>query len=397
MGFEPKVNHNLKRILEKPYPFDVVDENKEKAIEKYGEEFIIDFGIGDPTDATPEVVREAVKESTEETKNKGYPASVGQQSFRDAVSKYMDRRFGVDVSPDEVVATYGAKYACFHIPSYFLNPGREQHVLIPNPGYPPYTSGTLLAGGKPYYMNMLEENDFLPDLDSIPEDVVSKTKLMFINSPHSPTSQIYGEEKLEEIVDFCLDNEIILVSDECYADLYYGEPPLSVLEVDKARECSIVLNSLSKRSMMTGYAVGFLACKNPNILGPYDAIQRKSIQGVANIIQDAAVKAFLDEEHPARMRKIYKERMQALVPVLEDLGCSVAKPKGTFFLWAKTPDGESPLEFSERLLLDKGVNCVPGNLISETFNGVNPGEDRVRFALVQPVEKINEAADRLKS
>jgi LL-diaminopimelate aminotransferase len=390
------LNKNVRKILSAPYPFDLVDANKRKAEKKFGMGFIIDFGIGDPTDPTPEVVRSALKAAADDTKVMGYPSALGSERFLDAVKYYMDMRFNVKVSRQEVLPTYGAKYASFHLPGYFLNPNKGEIALVPNPGYPPYADGATVAGAVPYYLNILEENDFQPDFERIPKKILKKTKMLFLNSPHSPTGKIYGKEKLKEAVDLCNDNNIILVSDECYSDLYYEEPPASILEVKGSDECSLVLNSLSKRSMMTGYAVGFIASKNPDLLEPYAAIQRKSVQGVANVIQYAAAAAFEDDDHPNEMRKTYKQRRDALVPALEETGCTVRKPEGTFFVWAKVPENTTPMAFSEKLLLEKGINCVPGNLISKTQDGVNPGKEYVRFALVPGIEKIKEAVSRLE-
>ena len=396
MAFEVKLNKNIGEILSQPYPFDVVDQNKAKAVEKFGKDFLIDFGIGDPTDPTPEIVRESCKNAIDARKSDGYPASVGHEEFRAAVCDYMAQRFNVSLESNQVVGTYGAKNASFHLPLYFINAGQDEIALIPNPGYPPYSTGTVIAGGKPFYLNILQENNFEPDFSAIPAETVKKAKILFMNSPHSPTGKVCSREKLKEAVDFCLDNNIVLVSDECYSELYFGEAPNSVLEIKGAEECSIVLNSLSKRSMMTSYAVGFAASKNPALLKPVDSITRKSAQGVATIIQDAAVSAWKDSEHTKKMRSIYKERLEVLLPALQGIGCKPIRPDATFFVWVQVPDSFTPLSFSEKLLLEFGINCVPGNLISKEFNGVNPGEKFVRFALVAPVEKTREAAERLK-
>lgn len=396
VSFRFGLNENLEGILKAPYPFDVVDINRRKAERKFGGDFIIDFGIGDPSDPTPDVVREACKRAVDETKAMGYPSVLGCGRFIEAVRHYMKKRFNVDLKKEEINPTYGAKYTSFHLPGYHLNPNKGETVLIPNPGYPPYSDGTMLAGGIPCYLNMLEENDFQPKFDGIPKNILKKTKILFLNSPHSPTGKIYSKEKLREAVDLCNDNNIILISDECYSDLYYEKPPMSILEIKEAESCSMVLNSLSKRSMMTSYAVGFIASKNPELLKPYTAIQRKSVQGVANIIQYAAAAAFEDEEHPKEMRKTYKQRRDTLIPALEKTGCKIRKPEGTFFIWAKVPEKTTPLKFSEKLLLEKGINCVPGNLISKKYDNVNPGERHVRFALVPKIEKIREAVERLE-
>jgi len=390
-----RLNPNLEPILSAPYPFDVVDANKKKANATFPEGYVVDFGVGDPTDPVPEVVRRRMIEAVDELKGSGYPAAVGSADYLDAAAGALKARFGVDVAKDQICATYGAKCASFHIPAYFVDPAAGQACIIPNPGYPPYTSGTQLAGAEPFYLNISESNGFEPNLGEIPADVAKRARVFFLNSPHSPTGHVCPPAKLAEVVRFCLENDIILVSDECYSELYFGEPPHSVLEIPESAECAIVLNSLSKRSMMTSCAVGFMVSRNPKLLDPIKSITRKSVQGVANVIQAGAAAALRDAAHPAEMRAVYEERLDTILPALEAVGCKPVRPQGTFFLWVRAPEGRTPLEFSEWLLFEKGINCVPGNLVSIEWNGVNPGDGFVRFALVPPIEKVREAAKRL--
>jgi len=390
-----RLNPNLKPILSAPYPFDVVDANKKKALAKFPKGYVIDFGIGDPTDPMPAVVRSRIAKAAEELKCSGYPASVGSADLLDAIAGQLRRRFGADVRSNEICATYGAKFASFRLPQLFVDPAANEVCLVPNPGYPPYADGAMLAGAEAYFLNIAESNGFEPNLAAVPADVVKRTRILFLNSPHSPTGHVLSREKLREAVRFCLDNDIILVSDECYSDLYFGEPPHSVLEIPESAPCAIVLYSLSKRSMMTSCAVGYVISRNPELLGPFKAVARKSTQGVANVIQAAAAAALRDDEHPKAMRAVYRERLDALLPALEAIGCRPVRPEGTFFLWVRVPEGETPLGFSEKLLLEKGINCVPGNLVSISWHGVNPGDGFVRFALVPPIEQVREAAARL--
>jgi LL-diaminopimelate aminotransferase len=390
-----RLNPNLEPILSAPYPFDVVDANKRKALEQFPEGYVVDFGVGDPTDPVPEVVRRRIVEAVEELKCSGYPAGVGGPDYLDAAVGYLRSRFDVELAPEQVCATYGAKYASSHIPLYFVDPCAGEVCIIPNPGYPPYTSGTQLAGAEPFYLNLTEANGFEPALDDIPSDVARRARVFFLNSPHSPTGHVCPLESLREVVRFCLEYDLVLVSDECYSDLYYGEPPHSVLELPESALCALVLNSLSKRSMMTSCAVGFQASRNPDLLEPIKAITRKSVQGVANIIQAGAATAFRDEAHPEAMRAVYRERLDTILPALEAVGCRPVRPRGTFFLWVRVPEGTTPLAFSEKLLFTYGINCVPGNLVSVESGGVNPGDGFVRFALVPPIEQVREAARRL--
>ncbi len=394
MVFETCLNMSVEKIINAPYPFDVVDANKSKARKKFGDK-LIDFGVGDPTDPTPELVREKAKQAVDSRASSGYPSTCGISELKESISGWMKRRFSSSFSSDDVLPLYGAKYAVFHMPFHFVNPCSEDFVLIPNPGYPPYTDGSVIAGASVHYLNMLEENDFLPDLSSVPAYTAKNSKILFINSPHSPTGKAYSKEFLKQAVDFCNDNNIVLVSDECYSEIYFGKKPVSVSSVNGSKDCAIIVNSLSKRSRMTGYAVGFAASKNPELLKPLASVQSKSIQGIPDFLQDAAVAAFNDDSHVLEMNKLYNERLEVLLPALKSAGCNVRKPDGTFYLWAGVPKNETALSFSEKLLLEKGINCVPGSLISTEFEGINPGEGFVRFALVPSLEKTKDAAKRL--
>ncbi|MFH1587545.1 MAG: aminotransferase class I/II-fold pyridoxal phosphate-dependent enzyme [Candidatus Diapherotrites archaeon] len=395
-GFKVNLNENLEKILNEPYAFELVEEKKKKAVEKFGKDRIIDFGVGDPTDDAPQTVRDAAKKGIEERKNSGYPTAIGEKEYREKVAEWFGKRFGVNVDSDkEVVSSFGAKQCIFLMPYHFLNSDRENIVLMPNPGYPPYKGGTTMAGGTCHFLNLLEENNFEPKIDDLDREIVEKTKIIYVNSPQNPTGKVYRKEKLKEIVDFCIDNEIILISDECYSENYYGEKPLSILQIENADQCSIVVNSLSKMSMMTSYRVGFVVIKNEELMKPYKLFEQNSHSGVATFIQDAAIAALSDEKVSGVMNKIYKERIDAFLPALKSAGFKIDAPEGTFYLWAKLPEGETPIEYSTKLLEEKGINCTPGNMISETFNGVNPGDNYVRFAMVAPLEKTKEAAERL--
>ena len=392
-----RLNPNLRPILTAPYPFDVVDANKKKALAMFPPGYVVDFGVGDPTDPIPGIVRKRMIEAVEELKCSGYPAAVGSADYLDSIAGALKRRFSVAVSTGQICATYGAKYASFHMPWYFVTPGAGEVCIMPNPGYPPYADGTRLAGGEPFFLNISEANGFMPDLAEIPSDVAKRARIFFLNSPHSPTGQVCPLEKMREVVRFCLDHDIVLVSDECYSELYFADPPHSVLEIPESEKCAIVLNSLSKRSMMTSCAVGFLVSRNPGLLNPIKSITRKSVQGVANVIQAGAAAGLRDDAHTGEMRAVYRERLDAIAPALRAVGCTPVPPKGTFFLWVKVPSGQTPLGFSEWLLFKKGINCVPGNLVSQDWNGVNPGDAFVRFALVPPIDKVREAAERLRA
>lgn len=389
------INPNISSSVNEAYPFDEIRKNLQMAREKFPQDYIVDFGVGDPTDPVPKIVRDKITNAIEIRKNSGYPNSLGYPELKLQISNWFSKRFGIKIDPDFITLTYGAKYTSFYVPLYFIDPKAGEYCLIPNPGYPPYTDGALLSGANIYYLNLTEENNFEIDLEVVPKEIAKKSKLLFLNSPHSPTGRSYSYKRLKGIVKYCLKNEIIIVSDECYSELYFNKPPLSIFNIPGAQECSIVLNSLSKRSAMTSLVIGFFASFNPELRKVFNSITSKSTQGVANIIQDGGKVAYSDETHVEKMRESYREKLSILLPALKRYGFNPIKPDGTFFLWVKIPPGETAMDFSRKLLLEKGINTVPGNLISHEFQGVNPGSGFLRFALVPGVDDVKKAAQRL--
>src|SRR3989344_1189799 len=260
----------------------LIDELKGKGIDP------IDFGVGDPTIPTPEFIRNAGKDAIEKRKSSGYPSYIGSLEFRNAVSKWIQKRFNVKIDPGkELCSNIGSKEAVFNFPEAFVNPG--DYVIIPNPGYPPYERGTLFAEGKVHYTNLLVENNFFPVLSEIPNNIAKKAKIMWINYPNSPSGKNATKKFYKEIVDFGHDNEIIIASDEGYTELYFGEKPISILEVEK--EGVVVINSLSKRSAMTGWRVGWLA-GDENIISVYKKLKTNIDSGTPTFVQDAAIAAY---------------------------------------------------------------------------------------------------------
>ncbi len=373
------------------YAFAKVDQSYREAVEKHGEDYLIDFGVGDPTDPTPPEARESAVIETLTDPSQGYPSYVGQLNFREAASDWYERRFGVSLdATNEITATLGSKQAVFSLPMAYLD--EDDAALIPDPGYPPYTSGTKQRNAKPIFLPLLPENDFVPDLDAISEKEAEKAKILWVNSPGNPTTKILPESFYKEAIVFCQRHDILLCSDEAYSEMYYGDnKPASLFEFDGGREVGLVIHSLSKRSNMTNYRIGFVAGQ-PNYLDPFKTVQTNMHSGQAQILQEAAVGAYSGEEHVEEMRTMYAERRDTLLPYLDEAGFRDVYAEGTFYVWVQVPEGLSSVETTMVLLEEAGVNTTPGRAL-----GQNPeyGDEFIRFALIQDRDTTREAGERL--
>ncbi len=390
MNIQP--SEHLKNIP--PYAFGeitkLVQSLKDKGIKP------IDFGVGDPSEPTPDFVINALCEGAKKHASSGYPSYAGSLDFRIAAANYMKANFGVNLNPEtEITSTIGSKEAVFNFTKAFVNPG--DIVIIPSPGYPPMKSGTLFAEAEPYFVPLQEKNGYLLDYASIPEEIAKKTKIIWINYPNSPTGAVANRTYYEGLINWAHKHNIIIAADEgCYIDIYYEEKPLSLLEVEK--EGIVVFYSLSKRNNMTGYRVGFVA-GDEKIIEIFKKLKPNIDSGTPDFVQEAAIAALHDTEHNLAMRRLYAEKMKVLTDGLSEIGLEVKKPDATFYLWQKVPAGMTDLEFAKKLL-DPNIAIVvtPGSLISDLcFDGSNPGEGYVRFALMPTLTEIHEAVKRLKS
>ena len=360
---------------------------KDKGIEP------IDFGVGDPKESTPGIIRNYTKRAIDKERESGYPSYIGSTDFRESITKWNKERFGVSLdAATEITSTIGSKEGIFNFAEGFINPG--DYSLVPTPGYPPWSRGTLFAEGKSHFMPLLKENDFLPKLDKIPSDIVKKAKILWINYPNNPTSAIATKEFLKEAVDFGADNNIIVASDEAYSEFYYEESdkPHSILEF--ANEGVVAFNSLSKRSFMTTYRVGWVA-GDKRIIDIFKKVKTNVDSGTSTFIQDGAVAAYSDESHVKQMRTDYKRKRDYLCNALTDIGLPDCTPKATMYIWQKVP--MDSVEFAKKLL-DPSIACVvtPGNWISDSVDKVNPGDGYVRFALVPTIHDCKEAAEKIR-
>ena len=386
--------HISHRIQSLPaYAFAAVDEARD-ALRAQGIE-PIDFGVGDHTLPSPVVARERLKLAVDEFATAGYPSYVGSLEFRRAVATWMQQRFSVDLDPaKEICSTVGSKEAVFHLPLAFLDPG--DLVIVPTPGYPPYARGTSFAGGRVHFHPLRAEQGFLLDFDSIPRYVAQEAKLLWICYPNSPTGAQGNREFLERAVQFCREHDILLVSDEAYTEIYFDEAnkPASVLEI--TRENVLVVQSMSKRSMMTGWRIGWV-CGDANAVAAFKKLKTNIDSGTPDFVQAGAIAALQDEAHVAHMRAVTKEKRDILADGLVAAGLPDCRPESTLYHWQRVPEGMTSVEFAQLLLQpDLGIVCTPGEWISEVdATGYNPGAEYCRFALVAPLEATRQAAAKL--
>ncbi|MDI6731231.1 MAG: LL-diaminopimelate aminotransferase [Candidatus Margulisbacteria bacterium] len=371
-----------------PYLFVKIEEKKEQ-LQKQGVD-IIDFGIGDPDLPTPANIYQKMHAVLESAEAGNYPTSKGEFAFRKAVSKWYKKRFNVELNPrDEICALIGSKEGLAHLFFAFIDP--RDVVLVPDPAYPVYKIGTLLAGGEPYFLPLTAENKFIPDLDNIPANILKKAKLLFINYPNNPTGAVADLAFFEKCVRFAEQNNLLLVSDLAYSEMGYdGYKPHSVLEVPGAKEVAIEFHSLSKTYNMTGWRIG-MAVGNAEAVTALATIKSNLDSGAFKAIQLAGIEALSGpQEVVAKNNKVFEGRRDVLIDGLNSLGWQMEKPKATFYVWVPVPKEETSASFAEKLLEKCGILVVPGSGYG-TY-----GEGYVRFAITIPKDRIIEAIRRMK-
>lgn len=368
-----------------PYLFAAIDEAKRRKLEEGYD--VIDLGVGDPDMPTPSEIVEAMKRALDNPSYHRYPSYEGMLRFREAVSAWYKRRFKVDIDPkSEVTALIGSKEGIAHLPFAFVNPG--DYVLVPDPGYPVYHGSTVLAGGIPYHVPLRAENGFLPDLDSIPEDVLKKTKIFFVNYPNNPTSAIATREFFKRLIELAKTYGFIVAHDAAYSEIYYEEPPISILELEGAKDVAIEFHSLSKTFNMTGWRIG-MAVGNPDVIRGLVKVKTNIDSGVFEAIQEAAIYALTHEPQVEEIRSRYKRRRDLFVDILTKNGFNVKSPKATFYIWTPVPSGYDSISFAKKLLNEANVVVTPGVGFGEY------GEGYFRMTLCLPEERLEEAAYRI--
>ncbi len=372
-----------------PYLFAELDRRKQEKIQQGVD--VIDLGVGDPDLPTPEPIVEALKAAAQKPENHKYPSYVGMKAYREAVAQWYKRRFDIDLNPDsEVIALIGSKEGVAHFPLAFVNPGDV--VLCPDPAYPVYKIGTIFAGGTPYMMPLKEENDFLPDIGSIPQDVVERAKIIWVNYPNNPTSADATEDFYKDLIKWAKKHNIIVASDNAYSEIYMGErKPISILQIDGAKDVAIEFHSLSKTYNMTGWRIG-MAVGNEDLVRGLGKVKTNIDSGQFNAVQEAGIVALnMLENELDQLRAIYRERREVMTQALKKLGLKPLESDVTFYVWTKVPEGYTSAEFVGRLIDEAGIVCTPGNGFGDA------GEGYFRISLTVPTERLLQAAKRIEN
>jgi LL-diaminopimelate aminotransferase len=379
-----------KRLSRLP-PYLFVEINRKIAELRTQGKDVVNFGIGDPDLPTPSHMIERMCTAAHDPANHRYPETDGLPELRQAIADRYKRRFSVDLDPTrEVLPLIGSKEGIGHMALGLVDPG--DFALIPDPGYPPYSLGTILAGGEPYPMPLREENDFLPDFEAIPDEIADKAKLMWLNYPNNPTGAIADLNFFDKAVHFAQQHGLAICHDAAYTEVAFdGYRPPSFMQLPGARRTGVEFHSLSKTYNMTGWRIGMVV-GNPDMVNALFRVKSNLDSGVPQAIQYAAVEGLRGpQECIAQRNAIFQQRRDRLVKVLGDIGLKCRIPKATFYVWAKIPQGYTSMDFAKTLLDELAIAVTPGTGYGEG------GEGYIRFSLTIPDDRLQEGANRLSS
>jgi len=351
---------------------------------------VISLGIGDPDQPTYPHVVEAMQEAVANPAYHRYPSNRGRDEFRQGLSEFYDRRFGVEIDPKtEVIPAIGAKECIYNLCFAFLDP--EDVALASDPGYPVYTAGPILAGANAELLPLVPELGFAPDLTAVPADVASRARLMFVNYPNNPTGAVVPEGFFDTVVSFAREYEILVVHDNAYSETTYdGYVAPSFLATPGAKEVGVEVFSLSKGYNMTGWRCAAIL-GNAEAIQTYWRLKTNVDSGLFEAIQMAGVAALQGPGEPMeKMNAIYTRRRDLVVSALREIGVEVASPKGTIYVWAPVPEGHTSTSFCELVLEEAAVVISPGSMYGPS------GEGFFRIALTAPDDRIEEAVERMR-
>jgi acetylornithine aminotransferase len=353
-------------------------EERRKALAARGVR-LFDFGLGDPKEPTPPFLREALRAAVPEVSQ--YPSAAGTPALRRACAGYVKRRFGVELDPETQVAPCaGAKEAIFHLPLAFAGDPVRRKVIMPDPGYPTYEVGARFAGLEPVKVPLSAANRFLVEPAALGAKLLRETLLFWVSYPHNPTGAVAPREYLEAVGRAAVEHGFVVASDECYADIYFGAPPPSMLEVQV--ENVVAIHSCSKRSGMTGFRSGFMA-GDRELIGSLKALRSHPGLASPEFVPAAATAAWSDDAHAAERREIFRRKRDRFLRFFAEKGLVADASEATLYLWLRVPAGQTGAGYALKLL-EAGIVVAPGTAFGA-------GEGYVRVALVPTLDECEEA------
>ena len=350
---------------------------------------VISFGIGDPDIPTPKFVLDSMIKHSNNPANHRYPESEGLPEYREAVAMYMKKRFNVELdSEKEIISLIGAKEGIGHASLALIDEGDIS--IVPDPGYPVYSAGCNFSGGEIYKMPLKESLGWKPDLNDIPESVIKRSKILWINYPNNPTGGIADLAFFKDVIDFGIENDIAIMHDACYAEVTFDDYVApSILEVDNAMDIAIEYHSFSKSFNMTGWRLGF-AAGNQELVQKLLTVKSNLDSGVPQAIQMMGIEALEKiQDFTSTNNEIYKKRRDKLSKALTEIGLEVVIPQAALYLWCRVPNGYNSASFTELLLEQCNVVVTPGTGYGEY------GEGYVRLSLTTPDELVDEGVNRI--
>lgn len=357
----------------------------------------INLSIGEPKHATPQLIKDALVNNLAGLAN--YPTTIGSAALREAISAWITRRYNIAAPNPEraILPVNGSREALFAFAQAVIDGSKPNPIVIsPNPFYQIYEGAAFLAGATPYFLNTLPENGHAMDFESVPEDVLNRTQLVYVCSPGNPSGKVMNLEQWKTL--FALSDKygFVIAADECYSEIYFDTPPLGALQaaslLARSHTNLIVFGSLSKRSNVPGMRSGFVA-GDEKIIEKFTLYRTYHGCAMSPMVQAASVAAWNDEAHVIENRRLYAEKFSTVTPLLQTK-LDVAFPDAAFYLWARTK--ESDTNFALKLYRDFNVTVLPGSYLAREAHGVNPGKNFVRLALVASLEECIEAANRIK-
>lgn len=382
---------NLSNRIDQLPPYLFVEISRTKSKLKAEGIDVIDFGIGDPDMPTPSHIVDQLVSAANIPANHRYPETDGLPALREAISTWYSNRFSVQLDQNsEVLPLIGAKEGIGHMALCLIDPG--DIALVPDPGYPVYSIGTMFAGGEVYWMPLLEKNDWLPDLANIPTNTAKKAKCIWINYPNNPTGAIAPDNFFKDVIEFARAHNIVVLHDAAYSEVTFdGYRPPSFLQFDGAKEVGIEFNSLSKAYNMTGWRVG-MAAGNADLINALFRVKSNLDSGIPQAIQEMSIKALTGpNDSVVENNRIYQIRRDKVVNALIQLGLTVYNPHASLYVWAKVPHGYTSIDFATQLLNDKAIVVTQGSGYGQF------GEGYIRLSLTIPDSQLDKGIDRLNN